>query len=110
MKARQMAMGGVFAALAVVLLFLGGIIPIGTFAGPMLASLLLLPLRRDFSAGLCVGWYAVVSVLGVGFCPDRETAFFFVFLGWYPIIKPKLDRLRFLPRLVSDDRPGALFG
>lgn len=98
MKAGQIAMGGVFAALAVVLMLLGGLIPIGTYAAPMLASLLLIPLLRDLSPGLCVGWYVVVSLLSALFCPDRETALVFCFLGWYPICKPKLDRLRTFSR------------
>lgn len=100
MKARQISMGGVFAALAVVLLLLGGLIPIGTYAAPMLASLLLIPLLRELSPGLCVGWYVVVSLLSAIFCPDRETALVFCFLGWYPICKPKLDKLRLFLRFL----------
>ena len=100
MKARQIAMGGVFAALAVVLMLLGGLIPIGTYAAPMLASLLLIPLLRELSPCLCVGWYVVVSLLSSLFCPDRETALVFCFLGWYPIFKPRLDRLRPVSRLL----------
>ena len=93
-------MGGVFAALAVLLMLLGGLIPIGTYAAPMLASLLLIPLLRELTTGLCVGWYVIVSILSVMLCPDRETAFVFCFLGWYPICKSRLDRLRRIPRLA----------
>ena len=31
-------------------------------------------------------------------CPDKEAAFVFLFLGYYPIVKPRLDRTR-LPLL-----------
>ena len=99
-KAKQLALGGVLAALAVVILLLGGLIPGGTYITPMLASVLLIPLLAELPKGLCVGWYAIVALLGVLLCPDKETAFVFVFLGWFPIAKPALDRLPKLPRLV----------
>lgn len=97
---RQIALGGVLAALAVVILLLGGVIPVGTYLAPMLASLPLIVLLAELPKSLCLGWYAVVSILGALLCPDRETTFVFVFLGWYPIAKPALDRLPRLPRMV----------
>lgn len=100
MSARQLAMGGVFAALAVILMLLGGLVPFATYVCPMLASVLLIPLLEELPRGLCWGWYAVVSLLSALFCPDREAAFIFVFLGWYPIAKPALDRLPRLARLL----------
>ena len=98
---KQLALGGVLAALAVVLLLLGGVIPIGTYIAPMLASLPLIVLLAELPKGLCLGWYAVVAILGVMLCPDKETAFVFVFLGWYPVAKPALDRLPRLPRIAA---------
>ena len=97
MSAKSLALGGVLAALATVLLMLGSVIPGATYACPLLASSLLVPLLAALPKRLCLGWYAVVSVLAVLLCPDRETAFVFVFLGWYPVAKPGLDRL---PRLL----------
>ena len=97
---RQIALGGVLAALAVVILLLGGVIPVGTYLAPMLASLPLIVLLSELPKSLCLGWYAVVALLGALLCPDPETAFVFVFLGWYPAAKPALDRLPKLPRVV----------
>ena len=99
-KTKQIALGGVLAALAVVILLLGGVIPVGTYLAPMLASLPLIVLLPELPKSLCLGWYAVVALLGALLCPDPETAFVFVFLGWYPIAKPALDRLPRLPRLL----------
>lgn len=99
--AGQVALGGVLAALALVVLLLGGLIPVGTYVFPMLASCLLLPLMdRLARRPLCLCWYAAVAVLAVLLCPDRETAFVFVFLGWYPLARPALNRLPRLPRLA----------
>ena len=100
MNARQLALCGVFAALAVTLMLLGGLVPFATYVCPMLASVLLIPLLEEVPRGLCWGWYLVVALLAGLFCPDREAAFIFVFLGWYPILKPALERLPRLARLV----------
>ena len=99
-KAVQVALGGVLAALAVVILLLGGMIPIGTYLAPMLAALPLVILLAELPKSLCLGWYCIVALLGVLLCPDKETAFVFVFLGWYPLAKPALDRLPKLPGLL----------
>ena len=99
-KTKQIALGGVLAALAVVILLLGGVIPVGTYLAPMLASLPLIVLLAELPKSLCLGWYVIVALLGTLLCPDRETAFVFVFLGWYPAAKPTLDRLPRLPRMV----------
>ena len=93
-KTKQIALGGVLAALAVVLLTLGGLIPIGTYIAPMVAALPLVILLAE------LGWYAIVALLGVLLCPDKETAFVFVFLGWFPLAKPRLDRLPKVPGLL----------
>lgn len=100
-KTKQIALGGVLAALAVVILLLGGVIPVGTYLAPMLASLPLIVLLSELPKSLCLGWYAIVALLGALLCPDPETAFVFVFLGWYPAAKPALDRLPRLPRTVG---------
>lgn len=100
MSARQIALGGIFAALAVVILLLGGMIQVGTYVAPMLAALPLVILLAELPRSLCLGWYCIVALLGVLLCPDKETAFVFVFLGWFPLAKPGLDRLPKLPGLL----------
>ena len=100
MQVKQIALGGVFAALAAVILLVGGIIPVGTYVAPMLAALPLVILLAELPKSLCFGWYCIVALLGVLLCPDKETAFVFVFLGWYPLAKPALDRLPKLPGLL----------
>ncbi len=97
-SAGAVALGGTLAALAVVLMLLGGIIPIGTYCCPILASLLLIPVLDACGTRLALAWYGAVALLAVLLCPDKETAAVFVFFGYYPICKPFLDRLPRLPR------------
>lgn len=95
-------MGGVFAALAVVVMCLGTIIPVATFACPMVCMVLLTVVYRLTGSRIAWAWYSAVSILSLLLGPDKEAAAVFVFLGYYPIIKPWIDkrRLSFLWKLV----------
>lgn len=94
-QAKNMALGGVMAALAVVIMCLGGMIPASTFVCPMLAMLLQNLVFRLCDSRAAWGWYGAVAILGLLMGPDKEAAAVFAFLGYYPIIKAFLDRLRF---------------
>lgn len=80
------------AALAVVIMCMGGIIPMATYVCPMLCSLLLAVVLWLTGRRIAWAWYAAVSLLSLLLGPDKEAAAVFVFLGYYPIIKPWLDR------------------
>lgn len=91
--ASLMALGGVLAALAVVIMSLGGLIPVATYASPMLCAILLQMVLISCGTRIAWAWYGAVALLAVLLSPDKEAAAVFVFLGYYPIMKPKLDRL-----------------
>jgi hypothetical protein len=93
-NAKQIAMGGVFAALAIVIMCLGGLIPIATFVCPMICMLILHLIRKLCGNRIAWAWYGVVAILSVLLGPDKEAAAVFAFLGYYPIIKPKIDRIK----------------
>lgn len=101
-EARKIAFGGMFAALAVVIMSLGGLIPVATFTCPMLCMLLLAFVTRMCGNRIGWAWYGVVAVLSLFLGPDKEAASVFVFLGFYPIVKPRFDRLRIslIPKLA----------
>ena len=44
------------------------------------------------SSNLIPAW-GVTAGLALLLCADREAAFFYLFIGWYPILKPTLDRI-----------------
>ena len=82
------------AALATVIMSLGGLIPVATFTCPMFCMLLLAFVTRMCGRRIGWAWYGAVSVLSLLLGPDKEAAAVFVFLGFYPIVKPKLDRMK----------------
>ena len=89
---KTIALGGVMAALAVVIMCLGGIIPVATYICPMLCAILLSVVLSLTGRRIAWTWYAAVSLLSLLLGPDKEAAAVFVFLGYYPIIKPWMDR------------------
>lgn len=92
-NSRRMALCGVLCALAVCCLLLGSVIPAATFCGPLLAMASLLPVLEE--AGPRAAWtaWAAVALLGLLLAADRELALVYLFFGWYPILRPRINHL-----------------
>ena len=93
MKARQMALGGMLAAAATVIMCLGSLIPLSTYLCPVLCILTgRVVLDR---CGRRMGWcfYMSVAILCLLLAPDREAALVYAFLGYYPMIRPWFQKL-----------------
>ena len=88
------ALGGMMAALAVVIMSLGGLIPVATYVCPVISMVLLSFVTRMCGKRIGWAWYGAVAILGALLGPDKEAAAVFVFLGYYPILKPRLDRMK----------------
>lgn len=93
-KAYQTALGGMLAAAAVVLMCIGTILPVATYAAPVLCMMVGQAVLKLCGSGTAWAWYGVVTVLSLLMAPDKEAAAVFAVLGHYPIIKPKLDQTR----------------
>ena len=88
-------MGGVMAALAVVIMCMGTLIPVATFICPMACMVLQTVVVKKAGNRIAWAWYGAVGILSLLLDPDKEAAAVFVFLGYYPIVKPWIDRRRF---------------
>lgn len=86
-----MALGGIFGAMAVVVMSMGGLIPVATFVCPMICMILLSIVNRRCGNRTGWAWYGAVSLLSLLLGPDKEAAAVFLFLGYYPILKPSID-------------------
>ena len=93
MKSREIALCGMMNALAVVLLSLGGMVPIATYCAPLLAMAVLLPVQEEYGNKLAITAWVSVSLLALMLTPDRETALVYVFFGWYPVVRPRIAAL-----------------
>ena len=94
-SAKQVAFGGVLGSLAVVFMGVGGLIPVATYVSPVLCMLMLHLVCLTCGKRIGWAWYGAVAILSALLSADKEAAAVFAFLGYYPIIKPKLDKLRF---------------
>lgn len=92
--AKTMALCGVTAALAVVIMALGTWIPVATFVCPMMCMLILRVVTVMCGARMAWAWYGAVGILSILLAPDKEAAAVFLFLGYYPIVKPRLDGMK----------------
>ena len=91
MKSKQMALCGLLCAVAVVVMVLFSAIGIGTFAGPLLAMAMLLPVLEEYGTKTAGAAYAATAILACLLVPEVEQAAVFAAFGWYPILRPKLN-------------------
>ena len=80
-----MAVCGLLSALALVIMLLFSVIGVGAYAGPFVASLVLIPIVDEFDVRTALISYAAIAVLGLLIMPDRELAVVFLCYGWYPV-------------------------
>lgn len=91
----RIALGGIIAALCTVIMFFTGVIPLGVYALPAAAGVLLVVLVMEANMRWALLTYAVVAILSLFITPDMEAKLMFLFfLGYYPIIKAKLEQIR----------------
>ncbi|MBR5111162.1 MAG: hypothetical protein IK099_13370 [Clostridia bacterium] len=97
-KARRQSMMIAFCGMAVglsmVIMLLGGVIPAAAYAVPMLCGLLLLPILLEFGETAAWAAFFAVAALALMLDFDKEAAFFYLFIGYYPIVKWRLDRIK----------------
>lgn len=91
----KIALGGVLAALAVVIMTMVGLIPVATYICPMLCMLLQFAVAQLCGKRIGWAWYGAVTLLSLLLGPDKEAAAVFLALGYYPIIKPRLDGMKY---------------
>ena len=92
---KNIALGGMLAATALVVMCLGGLIPFATFVCPTVCILVLQMVLCFTTRRIGLAWYGAVSILCVLLAPDKEAAAVFVCLGYYPLLKPVFEKWPF---------------
>lgn len=80
--------------MAVVLMCIGTIIPVATYAAPVLCMMVCQIVLKLCGSRIAWAWYGAVALLSLLLAPDKEAAAVFLVLGYYPIVKPKLDGMK----------------
>ena len=82
------------AAVAVVLMSIGTVLPVATYAAPVLCMMVGQVVLKICGSRIAWAWYGAVAILSLLLAPDKEAAAVFLVLGYYPIVKPKLDGIK----------------
>ncbi|MBR3920974.1 MAG: hypothetical protein IKJ47_03460, partial [Oscillospiraceae bacterium] len=91
----KVALGGVLAAVALLVMFTTGLAPFLTYVAPMFAGMLAIMMMVEVSYGWATLTYAAVAILCVLITPDREAAFLYIFFfGYYPIVKGLIEKVK----------------
>lgn len=98
LQSRMIAFCGLIVALSVTLMMSGGLIPIATYCVPMFCGVLLLPILLEYGKKTAWTAFAATSLITLFLGIDKEAAFFYLFLGHYPLLKWEIERIQ-QPRL-----------
>lgn len=106
----SLSLAACFAAVGAVLVIIGGFFEVLDLTVAAAASLTVLAAREELDGKYPFLVYAVASAASLIFMPLRNATLYFVlFLGYYPLIKPKLDSVRKKSKLLSRVLKFALF-
>lgn len=98
-QSSKIALGGIVAALSVVLMLLTAI-PSMTFVLPAIAGVLLMIMVVEVNKGWAFMVFVAVSLISVFIVPDRMASVMYIlFFGYYPILKALMESK--LPRTVE---------
>ena len=71
---------------------LGTIIPVATYICPMACMMLAQVVQKTCGGKIGWAWYGAVAILSLLLAPDKEAAAVFAALGYYPMVKPRLEQ------------------
>ena len=90
----RMALGGVMAALSLVLMLLSAVIPTMSYGLPALCGVLTTLVVIECGDRTAALMYAAVSILSLLLLPAKESALIYLLVfGWYPIAKRRIESL-----------------
>ncbi|MBR4077620.1 MAG: hypothetical protein IKK17_03340 [Oscillospiraceae bacterium] len=99
-QTKRLTICAMMAAVSVVLMLLGAVLQLGTYAAPLLTGMVLIPIGNRYGRKYQVMLWLVISVLCFMLIPAAEQNMMFAGLfGWYPIVYPTLQKLPRLMRL-----------
>ncbi len=89
----KVALGGVTAAISIILMIVAGVTTSLVYAIPMIAGAFLMVLVVEFGAGFAGLVYVAVSIISLLILGNKEAAVMYVaFFGYYPIIKSFIEK------------------
>lgn len=101
-QTRILARCALLTALGVVLMLTLGFTGIGTYAAPLLSALLVAMVQEAYGTKTALTMWLATGLLALLLVTDRElSVVYLTIFGWYPAVKPHLDRLPQLGGLLA---------
>ncbi len=100
-QSKRIAVCGVTAALGVVIMLLGNVLGLGMYLAPMLVGLSLAAIGKEWGIKYQLLLWIAIGLLSMMMVSNLEQNLMFICLfGWYPILRPKLQRLQRILRIL----------
>ena len=93
-QSSKIAFCGLMVALSVTLMLSGGLIPIATYCVPMFVGILLLPILLEYGKNTAWTAFSATALITLLMDTDKEAAFFYLFFGYYPLLKWEIERIK----------------
>ena len=94
----KIALGGVISALCLMFMFCSGLFPMFDYTIPTFSGFLMVIMIVETNAAWAFTTYVAVSFLALLITPNLQCSLLFViFMGYYPILKYFLDKLKLRP-------------
>lgn len=88
----KVTISGVLSALSLVFMMMTSLMPLGTFAFPCLAGIVLMVVVIEAGHKWAWGAYVCVSLLSLFLAGDKEAVVYYImFFGYYPILKGVIE-------------------
>jgi hypothetical protein len=85
------------AAVCLLMMFMTGLVPFSSYVFPAMAGMVLIAVCTENGTKTALLVFAATSILALLIVPDRQSVMLFIMLlGYYPMLKPKLEKLPFL--------------
>ena len=100
-RTKRLAACSLVTAFCVVVMLLGALAELGMYAAPLAAAIALMPIGTKYGVKYHLLAWLAVSLLSLILVPNAEQNLLFLgIVGWYPVIRPRLQRRPKMLRLL----------
>lgn len=98
---KKIAAGAMMAALCFIIMLLGMVLGLGTYAAPLLAGVAMIPYGQKYGRKYQLMVFISSAALCFMLLPEIEQNLMYLgFYGWYPALWPSLQKLPKLPGII----------
>lgn len=101
-ETRKITAGAMMVAVCVVIMLLGAVIDLGTYAAALLAGVAMIPYGQKYGRKYQLMVFAASVMLSFMLVPNIEQNLMYLgFYGWYPILWPELEKLPKVTKYIA---------